>query len=306
MVLILLSLTLAALSWQFHWPENLLQISLTLNARCLQVLPQNLENLKSLEALVCGKNIENLELKHLLIQTSLIHIFIVSGSHFLFLHKIFAAILRPRWLSFLLLGIYALTTLCQPPAIRSLIFLLLVELSRRFKFFTASAPLILASALLTLALFPAWLASRSMLMSLLAALVIAVCNEFWGRQRHSWPAVFATQGAVYVVMGVCLWGFSNLHPLGILLNILLAPLIGLVLFPTGLLTVVLPFCGFIFDELMNGLIYVLSRTQEVLTLPSLASPVGLTWQWGLFLGLLVGSYRILIQRRRQRRSIHEV
>ncbi len=114
--------------------------------------------------------------------------------------------------------------------------------------------------------------------------------------------MFATQSTIYVVMAFCLWGFSNLHPLSILMNMIFAPLIGAVIFPLALLVIVLPPLSFVFDAAMNGLIWILRNTSEVLGESVLGELIPVAWQWALFFVLTTSSYIFLIQRKR--RKVH--
>ncbi|WP_413290867.1 ComEC/Rec2 family competence protein [Bdellovibrio sp. HCB337] len=238
--------------------------------------------------------------KDLLVQNSLIHIFIVSGSHFLLLHKILAKLpIVRRHTLFILFG-YALMTLCQPPALRALLFLVLLKISERWKLFLSPVFLVFLSACLCVAVFPQWITSRSLLMSLLAALIIALMSEFWGKKQHTLPALFLTQSALYFVMAFPLWGFSDLHPLGVLLNLTLGPLIGGVLFPLGLLGAIVHPLAFLFDKALNLLIWILERNTGFYGLKTEASPLSLFFQWVFFVFLVGVSYWTLIWKKRQK------
>ncbi|MBS1969704.1 MAG: ComEC/Rec2 family competence protein [Bdellovibrionales bacterium] len=300
MILIVLLAAVYSMSSFFDLPAKLSEHSLMIHHFCLQMLPTRVENHGSLEALVCGKNMQELELQQLLVQSSLIHVFIVSGSHFLFLHKLLARVPIVRFCPLLVLSVYCLATLCQPPALRSLLFLSLVSFTKQQKRFPSPVILVFISCAFSVCIFPQWITSRSLLMSLLAALTIAVMSEFWGKNRGSIPEMFATQSTIYVVMAFCLWGFSNLHPLSILMNMIFAPLIGAVIFPLALLVIVLPPLGFVFDAAMNALIWILRNTSEVLGENGAGELVPVVWQWTLFLVLTAASYSYLIQQKRRK------
>lgn len=300
MILIVMLAAVYGTSLFYDLPAKLSQHAVLAHHFCLQMLPTSVENHGSLEALVCGENMQALELQQLLVQTSLIHVFIVSGSHFIFLHKILARIPGVRFCTLFLLSLYCLATLCQPPAVRSLVFLLLISFAKRRQLFTSPVILIFISAAFSVCIFPQWITSRSLLMSLLAALTIGVMSEFWGKLRNTLPALALTQCAVYLVMAICLWGFSTLHPLSILLNISLAPLIGGVIFPLSLLVVLIPPLGFVFDGAMNALTWMLQKTSEVLGEPGSGTLVPIVWQWGVFLVLTLVSHFLLIYRKREK------
>lgn len=298
MIVITFLALIFGISHFFDLPAKLTELAKPLHHFCLQSLPQQVENLQSLEALVCGKNMQEIELQHLLVQSSLIHIFIVSGSHFLFLHKILAKLPITRICPLLPLSMYALVTLCQAPALRSLIFLLLLEIFEHYKLRTSSVISTFLSGLFCVALFPDWVWSRSLQMSLMAALVLNIASEMSGEKKASLPALFLTQSALFLAMGFCVWGFGNLHPLSILLNLLVAPLIGGILFPLALGTLIFPPLGGVFDGAMTLLIWILKKTSLVLGSPANSGALPLIWQWGLLLVLLVGSHHVLTERRR--------
>jgi len=300
MILIAFTALIFSISTLLGLPEKLTEYAFTLHHFCLRALPSAVENRSSLEALVCGKNLQQLELKELLLQSSLIHIFVVSGSHFIFLRKILARLPLVRKYPLVILSIYALVTLCQPPSLRALLFLSFAEVSERKKLFLSPVILVFISSLLSVALFPQWLFSRSLLMSMMAALVLAVMSDIWEKESQSLPALFISQSALYLVMGFCLWGFSSLHPLSILLNVTLGPLIGGVLFPLGFIVVLIPPLAFLFDFVMNALIWILKKNSELVGAASEASPLGFYWQWVLFFTLLISSYYYLIERKRQK------
>lgn len=302
MILITAIASIFSISHLFDLHEKLTEQSQAFHNICLQSLPTTVEKLGSLEALVCGKNMHDPELKELLSQSSLIHIFIVSGSHFLFLYKILARVPILRRFPLFPLSLYALATLCQAPALRALVFLALVELARRKKFFTPSVLLVLLSGVFCLCLFPQWLASRSLLMSLLAALVMALMSDYFGKNRETLPALFATQGLLYVVMGFCLWGFSSLHPLGILFNLTLGPLIGGLLFPLALAVVFIPPLGFLFDGMMTGLHWILKKSSPLLGALGNTRPLTVENLWIFYLLASVAAYFFLIWTQRRKAS----
>lgn len=300
MVLILIITTLLFLSQALSLQEKITHYSSILHHFCLHSLPNTVENLGSLEALVCGQNMQDPETQELLVQSSLIHIFIVSGSHFLFLRKIIAGIPILRRFPLSILFFYALVTRFQAPSVRALLFLTLTQVSESKKLFLAPVILVFLSALLSVAVFPHWLYSRSLLMSTLASLVITIMSEIWRKEKDTLPALFLTQSAVYFFMGFCLWGYSNLHPLSILLNIILGPLIGTLLFPLGFFVVLVPSCAFLFDMAVEALFWILKKNMELLGSVPHSSPISLFGQWSVFFALLTFSHYILIYFKRRK------
>lgn len=300
MIFILITALLFSLSQSFYLPEILAKISERGHHFCLQSLPSSVENLSSLEALVCGKNMQDPALKPLLVQSSLIHIFVVSGSHFLFLRKIIAHLPILRKIPLLLLSLYALITLCQAPAVRALVFLALAEISESKKLFLSPVILVLLSTCFCVALFPQWLHSRSLMMSSMAALTLALVSEVQTPHAHPAAAQILLQSALYGAMAVCLWGLASLHPLGIVLNVLLGPLIGGGLFLLAFLVVMFPPLHCLFDGALGGLVWILEKHSELLALRPETRPLALPWQWAWFFTLFVFSHFFLIRRKRHK------
>jgi len=300
MILITLIAFVLSIGLLFNLPAKLTEQSHLLHHFCLLSLPKQVENLSSLETLVCGNNMQDFAQQQLLVQSSLIHIFIVSGTHFILLHKILAKIFGETLWNLAPLCIYAMMTLCQPPSLRSLIFLVLVEITRTKKLFTSPTILVLLSGVFSVAIFPQWITSRSLLMSLMAALTVSILGEAWGREQKSVAAFVVSQAALYFVMGFCLWGISNLHPLSILMNVALGPVIGAILFPLSLLIVAVPFLSPLFDGLLNSLFWILKRSSEILNTPAAATPLSVAWQWAIFFALIILSYYFLLNLHRKK------
>ncbi|MBC7370224.1 MAG: ComEC/Rec2 family competence protein [Bdellovibrionaceae bacterium] len=300
MILILLFGSLLYLSHSLDLPVLLTEHSLFLHRICLRSVPALLENRESLEALVCGKNIDDLEVKQLLIDTSLIHIFVVSGSHFLLLRNFFARLVgKTPWL-LIPLFIYAMVTLCQPPSLRALAFIGLQEIALRRKLFLSNLQLVFLSALLCVAFFPQWILSRSLLMSLMAATAMTTAEEIFDRKMAPGIRSFLSQSFMFFAMSFCLWGLSTLHPLSILMNVILGPLIGTVLFPVGVLAIILPFTAPLFDRCMNCLLWLLQKSDVLLRASPDATPLNIFSQWVLILALLLIAHRWAVRTRRAR------
>lgn len=298
MILIAIIALFACTSFYLNLPIKLTELALASHHFCLQILPTSVENLSSLEALVCGKNMQPSAEKQILVHTSLIHVFVVSGSHFLLLHKIFAKILNRRFFAIVPLGFYALATLCQPPAVRSLFYLSLAEVSREKKLFTPPLLLVLLSGLFSLALFPSWIYSRSLLMSLFASLALSISSEIlYKDSRHS-TRLLLSQVFIYIALAFCLWGTSSLHPLSIVLNLTLGPIIGTVLFPLGLLVTFVPFLVPLFDRSIDFLFFVLMKSKELFNMEPSAFSLSHLLLWLLFLATLLVVHIFSIQRKR--------
>jgi hypothetical protein len=104
---------------------------------------------------------------------------------------------------------------------------------------------------------------------------------------------------MYFAMGFCLWGFSNLHPLSIVFNILLGSLIGGLLFPLGFIAVILPFTTLLFDQTLDALRWVLQTSAEVLKDESAATPLQMILQWSVLVLILVLAHPLTVHKKRR-------
>lgn len=300
MILIAIIASLLALSYSVDLPNMLSEHSFYLHRICLKAVPMTLRNRESLEAIVCGKNINDLEVRQLLVDTSLIHIFVVSGSHFLLLRSFLARVLGKSFWCMVPLFLYAMVTLCQPPSMRALAFLALGEIALRRKLFLSNIQILLLSGILCLAFFPLWIHSRSLLMSLMAALAMTVSDEILDRKLSPVLRAFLAQSFMYFAMSLCLWGLSGLHPLSILMNVLVGPLIGTLLFPTGIFAMVFPITAPVFDTAMDGLIWLMAQADPLLQANSEATPLEVGLQWILITGFVFTAHMVSVKRRRLR------
>jgi len=198
-------------------------------------------------ALICGVPLPAGVEKQLLLDTGLIHLLVVSGSHLAFLES---------WLSFLPRGLQlmCLTGYCylvglQPPVVRALTRRALSQPLQR-KLGLTSLQLEAATIFAVLALLhPPWILSRSFLMSWMCGL--ALCSP---RVTRAPPTLELTVKAYLFLTPFC-WS----SPLSLLWNMLITPLVGGLLFPARLITVLLPPLAPITDPLWSILNYVLAH-----------------------------------------------
>lgn len=213
--------------------ENASKLSSIFHQSCLQQLPNNSQR-DSYEALLCGKNITDSELRTPLTKTSLIHLYVVSGSHLILLEKIFLFLRVPEALRMIGIFFYALTCNWQAPVVRAALHIGLRRAERTRGALWPTDIMILLTGILGVLLFPDWLASRSFLMSWGAALALT-STSLW-KIKLWWPQMFCQGLSIYLIMLPFLWSFGNLHPLAILYNLLLAPVVTLWLFPLAALS----------------------------------------------------------------------
>lgn len=291
-MIILLSL---ALCLSIAVPDGLLinttHLSQKFQEKCVHFLPKNSQEQQSLASLLCGEKITDTELQKYLQRTSLIHIFVISGSHLILLDELLGILRIPLFVRFIFLGFYSLAVGWQAPAVRALIAL---GTRHSFKYFRLHLPpdlMVLVAGLVTLILFPPWWDSLSLLMSWCAAL--ALC---WGsllRVKSTLPRLLLSQVGIFVFMSAPLWGLGSLHPLSLIYNLLLAPVVSYVLLPLSFLVTLLPSGVFIFDGVMDFFRQSLEVLSEPIVLHKTRPPsVAQLWLWICFWQIVMHFLRL--------------
>lgn len=254
--------------------------------KCLHLLPQSTSHPEALAALTCGQKITHSVLQETLSKTSLIHIFIVSGSHLILLDQLLSILKIPSFLRFLLLSIYSLAVGWQAPAVRALIGLGSKQLLRHSSFHFPTDLIVLLTGLITLTLFPAWWSSLSLQMSWCAALALSLPSLL--RLQGSWQKVFFTQITIWFFMSVPLWGLGSLHPLSLIYNIFIGPIVAYILLPLSILSLLFHPLVQYFDFTMSLFNFWLPKIIDPIELKNhtlLHTGVVWTWIFSLHLGL---------------------
>ncbi|MFN8791465.1 MAG: ComEC/Rec2 family competence protein [Bdellovibrionales bacterium] len=205
---------------------------------CLNSAPVQETSAEELwQALVCGKNLENEGFWSTNLKASgLVHIFVVSGSHFRVLEFLLTLLPLPHWVQVILLWIYNGLTGLSAPGTRAC---LQVTGARLWQMRPDQNLLVVS--LICLSLNPLWVKSHSFWLSWLASLVLVIAPRD--------PLQMGAQILFFSVWG--LLGFQ-LSLWSLLLNLLLAPLVGWLLFPLGLLAYFSPFDS-LFELSVSGL-----------------------------------------------------
>lgn len=274
--------------------KNLTETSSSFHQKCTQSLPQTLESRAALNSLLCGEKITDTNLQKNLTQTSLIHLFVISGSHLLLIDGLLSKLSIPFFLRFIVLSLYSLLAAWQPPVVRALLGLAWRKQMEHQGFAFAGDLGVLATGLLTLVLFPDWRDSLSLQLSWAASL--ALCGPSLFRLTSLLHKILLIQLLVFLFLIPPLWGFGSLHPLGLLFNIFLAPLIAFVLLPLGALVLVWPELAFIFDQLLKIFSLILGWFSDPIVLPqSFALPRSVLWIWIALLHLLFYAVRLRLR-----------
>jgi ComEC/Rec2-related protein len=245
MIIILLFAFLLNKPFNSNLLKNTSQVAIVFQQKCEQILPSDRRHAKILASLICGQNLTDAELKNNLIKTSLIHIFIISGSHLVFLNEFLSFLRIPVFVRLLLLGTYSIATGWQPPAVRALLTVLVRTLFQVFKYSFPGDLIVLISGMGLLILFPEWWSSLSLVMSWCAAIALGFTPLF--KIKNKVAAFIVTNTMIFLFMLIPLWGVGALHPLSIVYNLVLAPVVSFILLPLAFLSALIPSLLSVFD-----------------------------------------------------------
>lgn len=260
---------------------NTSQLAQKFQQKCVQILPRNSQEQQSLSSLLCGEKITEPELQKNLQRTSLIHIFVISGSHLILLDELLGILRIPLFVRFIVLGLYSLAVGWQAPAVRALLGLFTRSLLQSRRWYFPSDLTVLIAGLLTLTLFPDWWGSLSLVMSWCAAL--ALCWPSLLRIRTPLARVFLAQISIFLFMCAPLWGLGSLHPLSLVYNLILAPVVSYILLPLAFLTALMPALVSVFDQVMAFFKEALAIVAEPIVVTKGTLPkIEILWVWILF------------------------
>lgn len=202
--------------------------------------------MEAYQAIVCAQNLPSTDFKDALVTTGLIHLIVVSGSHLILLkeglQKLLGNCKRALLIILVILFLYCGVCKLEPPVVRAFMALLLSLLNKKFKLFWSPGRVTHLAGLSSLALFPEWLFSKSLLLSWLASLSLI----------HSKNGL--TQSALcYLLLMPILIEFSPLSPWTIAINFFFSSLIGLLLFPLAALSFLISPVHTLTDLMWQGL-----------------------------------------------------
>lgn len=188
------------------------------------------------EAIVCGKSLQlGSETLQIFLTLGLIHILIVSGSHYTTLYQILRFIkVQNQILIFLALLLFTSMTLFQPPGGKAFVSFFLATINLNFRLSKKPAKLEVLSGLICLAIFPDWINSLSFHLSWSLSLLLCLLGE---SSTQNWFSNLLKLFVVQVFASLLIGSFGQLS---LFTNFFIAPLFSLFLFPFGLLVLILP------------------------------------------------------------------
>lgn len=208
--------------------------------------PSSIREQGAWQSLVCGKKITDAKLKEDLRRSSLLHLFVVSGSHLIWIERVLSVLHLPLIARFIIWTIFTAMCAADPPVIRAGLGLAAAALARPLLPRWRGDQRVLAAGLLSLALYPPWFESLSLALSWAAGLAMAL------PAGRGWRGELLRAAGAWLFLYPLLSHLEPAHPLGILVNVLVAPLVGLVFLPVAALAF-LPGMDLLFDGCMAGL-----------------------------------------------------
>lgn len=225
---------------------------------CLQQVKKGQTELTDLySALLCGERLPEGEIKKTFISLGIIHLMVISGTHLIFLEKIWNLLPTFRFknacLAFFLL-IYSMSAGLSPPVLRALFSLLLAKINKELKLFWSPYLRVHVSGLLCLLCQSSWFHSLSLQLSWVASI---------GMSNHKLPRFHSCVLTFILILPiVSQWGGT--HPLSIVINWLVTPLTSCLLLPLSLLIIPFPFLRPLTDKLWEQFIQIMNLLRPLM------------------------------------------
>jgi len=243
--------------------ENLLvPMSLKMHNFCVQGIPLSIQHHVFLESLICGSPLPKDEIQEAFRNSHLIHLIIISAGHFIWIEKLLQHLKTAKLFQTGLFLSYGLITLLQPPAIRFLFQQLTTKICSWTSCHLKTHHSILLCSLICLLFFPHWVNSMSFLLSWGCSLSLQLSTFFTDQNQNPVRQILSRHFYFLLFLSPWMIALCNWHPLQIVSQILLAPLILGLLFPIGILSLFIHFLQPLFDHLFDFLLIVLKSFQH--------------------------------------------
>lgn len=257
-ILILIICVLTSALIRFSFLDYLQPTALLFHKICLSFSPTDVISSQELNALVCGHDFLSLADSQIYIVSGLIHLFVVSGSHLVLIERTLSKLGRrlfiPTEIVHMILIIYIFVCNLNPPIVRSYLFIIVLEISKKYFLQLKTHNALLAASLMGLALQPHWITSLSYQMSWIAGLTLIYIDEIY-KKSHVLIKNFLFYLHFYLTM--LFLGLPQL--VTVLISTVLSPLLEYVLFPLAFLVFIWSDLGALFDFLIHSLKFCLSQ-----------------------------------------------
>lgn len=278
--------------------ENLLNLSKTLHHLCLN-FSQKGPYEELYQSISCGTRLP-LDLHPLFANSGLIHLIIISGLHISLLYKSLNYLQRkipilPKSLTFIFLLLYTFMLNVSAPALRAYCFQVIKVINKKYKLHWPPSYSILLSILLSLLFKPVLWASLSLLLSWVAIVIIYFIQQALTHplmpKAYKRPLIKTILNStfLYLFLFPILSQFNNIHPLSIVVQLLLAPLLLFSLIPLSIIHYFLFSSIFNLNILWDVFFFILKPLQHFLPTgePFNKAPLLYFWIYALSLHFLL-------------------
>lgn len=260
MVLLLVLLFLVFIEVQFRISIRDLLSSETkfIHSVCLELIQKNYFSSPVAEGLVCGKPLRQFFLSSPWLESGLIHLLVVSGSHLSLLRRYLSKIHFNDLFIFLLLLIYSLACLFNPPIARSLFQFGLVLLLRYQVKYWPTHFIVLISGLITLLIDDKFISSVSLQMSWMAGLTLVFIEE----NIHEKINQHFMSPLLFFLLFLLTYTQLGLPSITIVVfALVMVPFLELILFPLALVTLISPPAMNLFDQIIQSLYFIIEQLE---------------------------------------------
>jgi ComEC/Rec2-related protein len=286
---------IAALLIIFAVPDSFAAFTEPLHHICVSRCPVGAQT-ELYSAIVCGSKLETWTLRNTFVRTGLIHLLVVSGSHLVFLEEFLLKITPNRKfpratlaISFLLLLLFSLVTLLQPPVLRSFLSWLATRISGHYQLNWSRLSILTGAGAATLMFCRTKADVLSLGLSWTAAVALHFASTMRKRKLKSISDKLIdslrTHVTAYSLLWVPLVSITVPHPASILCNLVLAPVVGAILFPVSMLALIVPALSSWTDLLWDWSLFLIESISSQLSAPVPGAAIPASWTI-VYIGLL--------------------
>jgi ComEC/Rec2-related protein len=258
MAVIFISCIFFGLFSPLHLLSSLAVYCEILQKNCAEIFPETLS-----AAFVCGSEIADLDAEFLFRQSGLVHLMVVSGGHLQIIENFFALFVPPTWLKnrvgtlflFFFFLSYTLLTGFQAPVVRAFFLITGRFANHYWRWNWSPFQIQTLTGIWVLILEPKWIFNFSFYLSWLASLGLVLApwcfrnfrkTKFKHNILYFWFSTFCVQALIS-------FAFHNFSILALLMNAFFAPILGLLLLPLSLLTLLWQKFSIFWSWLLAGL-----------------------------------------------------
>lgn len=198
------------------------------------------------------------------------HLFAISGMHvgFItsFLLKVFKKLKieeeKRYFLTILFLTLYALLIGSSPSIIRAFLFFILLSINKIYYFYVDSISIFFLTFSITILINPFFIFDIGFIYSFLISFTLIIGSKLLNKYDNYFIKLFFTSTLSFLVsLPVTLYNFYSINALSIIYNLFYVPFVTYILFPSSIISLLLP----IFEPIYNLFILILEKSLMLLS-----------------------------------------